>query len=230
MARNPRGKVATTRRLITLVDGAPTIADVDVRLSTEDGIFSAALPEGVGPWAYERRDDRRSYDVRRDPDLADGYLLVSATLAGVVDGYPLLIRAYINWQEGLAAERVIIVDFAKNLKQGFGHGRGEISFAAYPAMSLTYRTAYRTTVGDRTAYGRMEGDRFIQGAKPAGDYEMRWTQEREDFLANAVAGFEGLILKLVEFFADAETNVQIAIDRGAGLLPAPAKEADDGRA
>lgn len=226
MAKNPNCKVVTTRRLITLVDGVPTVGDVSFRLSTDDGRFSASLPGGVGKWAYDKygRDEQRSFDAVRDLSADDGYRIVSTTLAGVVDNYPAVIRAYVDWQRGLEATKVIVVDFAKNLKMSFGQGRGEISFAASPAMSLTYRVTHRITADGRPAYGDMRDGRFVMGAKPAGNYEMKWTQEREDFLANAVAGFEGLIVKLCDFFADAETNVQIAIDRGAGLLPSPAQE------
>ena len=77
---------------------------------------------------------------------------------------------------------------------------------------------------------KSEGCRYCYAARLAATRMKNHPSRRGLARLNAAAGFEGLILKLVEFFADAETNVQIAIDRGAGLLPAPAKEADDGRA
>lgn len=227
---NPLGKqVKTFSHHIPQPDGTSEQVRVKVHLAAADGVF------GI-PWPEHINDVLPALDGDYQSDACTNKVMDSC-----IDKWKAGLRAYEKWLKDTQSTKVLVIEFKKNIRHidgfhnapgrnrtdfvGYGAFQGDISFTRHPAMCLWFEVLHQ--IGD-DYYRRRQG-RYQFCRPDSKSIIIPWTQEREDFLDNATESFETLICRLMEFFEDAEGNIERALAGQLNpMLPAP-PEGDDAR-
>lgn len=166
-----------------------------------------------------------------------GRRVVGKSLEKVMDAYKHVCLVYSIWMQDNVAEHYLSVIFGYNVRHtpgfhdapdapkqrttafsNYGGGiPGRMSFAACPAMEMSFKSVWRI---DGKFYTKgPEGRWYAEQDREADKiHRLRWTQEREDFLSRMDTGLTGLICRLMEFFEDIEGNMDLAIETGIAPL------------
>ena len=218
MAAERKGQQVKTFKHYTPVEGEARRAEqiMKVYFKADNGQFYIYPDAFLMAFAHDGYDGPSGgYSLYNDRIAAD-------TMDTVIDGFKTICQRYEHAMKENKKVKVIRFWFAKNIRQTLCADRDDMSFVGSPALHLRYEVLWR--VGDVLLRENMQSAGKV-GSTSRGDGTttiIDWSEARELFFANMVAGLETLIMRCVDFTADLEKNVDNAIAHKQGLfLPAP---------
>lgn len=219
-----------------------------VHLNSTTGHFEIDLPEHVSdvvlsldlPDRYNVQDQYTKPPKGSHSPVFAGRRVVARDMQTAMDTFGSICIRYGIWLQDNAAERWIKVVFGYNVRhvQGFHNAEGApfrefssynggkpsaMSFTGTPALELTTSDVWKI---DGVFHTKSKQGRWLteQNRQRGKSHYLRWTQERQDFLAQMDHGLTTMICKLIEFFEDFEGNMTNAIETGGNALQIERKE------
>lgn len=166
-----------------------------------------------------------------------GRQVLASDLQTVCDLFTVICKRYSTWMQDNVAVKYLLIEFGYNVRHvdGFhnapdaplqrqgafanyaGGPHARMSFATVPAVELSYKVVWMI---ENKLYNKSRTDTWhaIDSRDVSKKHSMRWTQEREDFLAKMDHGLTTMICRMIEFFEDLEDNMTTAIDSGSSVL------------